>query len=287
MKRKSMTAEQQAEESEEEVSEGTAVYAEAMLLRLIKRDYVPEISASDDPYYRSFAGADSYFESKLEQLRGIRGETLESRGRSYTYGCFQALALSRLAGGWQKGFFESGRMLDQLITDCVGSGKGSVPAQGNSLKVRYGYDALLARHAEVIAGRDRALALIEGRKGRAYVINFKETGEYLQVKANGRSYRIGLITVFPDGIDSMRVAEVTLRGTASPIIQDQLFYLKWIDTGPGEEGYSIRCTRHEEGGIYYNAVVRTGGFTLAVPKLRVSATPGRVKLTVLSKVKVE
>jgi hypothetical protein len=287
MKRKSMTAEQQAEESGEEVSEGTAVYAEAMLLRLIGRDYAPEISASDDPYYRNFAGADSYFELKLEQLREIRGETLESRGRSYTYGCFQSLALSRLAGGWQKGFFESGRMLDQLIADVVGSRSGSVPAEGNSLKFRYGYDALLARHAGVIAGRDRALALIEGRKGRAYVINFKETGEYLQVKANGPSYRIGLITVFPNGIDSMRVAEVTLRGTASPIIQDQLFYLRWVDTGPGEEGCTIQCSRHEEGGIYYNAVVRTGGFTLTAPKLRVSTTPGRVKITVLSKVKVE
>jgi hypothetical protein len=70
-------------------------------------------------------------------------------------------------------------------------------------------------------------------------------------------------------------------------MQDQLYYLKWVDTDakPDEKGYELTSSRQEGDGIFYDAVFKTRGFTLSAPKIQVKERPSRVKVTVLSKIK--
>jgi hypothetical protein len=99
-----------------------------------------------------------------------------------------------------------------------------------------------------------------------------------------------LINIYLDGIESIDIRDVHFTGTRTPTIQDQLYYVKWIDTdgepvGPGGKGYALTCGKKEGEDVYHDAEFKTAGFILKAPKIRVQDSPARVKVTVLSQVK--
>ena len=96
-----------------------------------------------------------------------------------------------------------------------------------------------------------------------------------------------MINIHPEGIERIQIRDVVFEGAASPIVQDQLFCVKWIDTEakPGEKGYTLTFGKKEGEDIYIDAVFTTGGFTLRAPKIHVHETPERVKVTILAKLK--
>jgi len=106
-------------------------------------------------------------------------------------------------------------------------------------------------------------------------------------KSFGENYQVGLINIHPGGIEKIQIQQVLFEGQKTPIVQDQLYYLKWVDTetGPGTKGYTLVFSRKEGEDIYYDAEFRTKGFTLKAPKIQVKDLPARVKVTVLSKIK--
>jgi hypothetical protein len=95
--------------------------------------------------------------------------------------------------------------------------------------------------------------------------------------------------IYPEGIEKIEIQEVHFTGEKTPIMQDQLFYIKWIDTeaSPGEKGYSVSFSRQEGEDIFYDAEVKTRGFVLKAPKIQIKDRKSRVKVTILSKTKSE
>ncbi len=288
LKRKTMTGREANQESEEELMEGTATFSEARVLEQLRSGYsfaIPE--ASPDPYFHGFAKADLFLEEKLDSLRKARRNSLDARMRSYSYGCFQALVLTRLSPAWRDGFFQSGKMMDQAIREHLAPSEAEMAAAGRRLEDRYPIAEIRARNGNEIRKRDEALAMIQARRGRTYIVNFKPTQEFLAPKSRGKSYAVGLINIHPEGIERIQIRDVVFEGAASPIVQDQLFYVKWIDTEakPGEKGYTLTFGKKEGDDIYIDAVFTTGGFTLRAPKIQVRETPERVKVTILAKLK--
>jgi hypothetical protein len=287
LKRRSLNEEEQNQESEDELMEGTAVYSEAMSLELMKKGYKPRLTAAEDPYFLGFKHIDHYLQEKLESLKNSRADSMDVRMKCYPFGCFQALLLSRYFPGWQTGFFEKGKFLDQVLAESLGFTAADMEKTAKGLADRYPIREISDKHAKVIQKRDDALKMIQARKGRVYIVNFKPTREFLSPKSPGETYRIGLIVIYPEGIERIKIQDVLFEGKLSPIIQDQLYYVKWIDTEAkaNDKGYVLKYGRKEGKDVYFDAEFTTKGFTLKAPKIQVRDLPTRVKVTVLGKVK--
>ena len=288
LKRKNMTELERNQESENEVWEGTCVYAEAMALRLMQEGaYAPVLSPADDPFYFGFKDAAAFLEERTEALRQVRTQTMDAMGKLYRIGCFEALLLSRFFPGWQKDFLKEGRFLDKTIAEKLGVSAEAVDARTKELPARYPVDEITRRHQPVIEGRDAALKMAREMKGRVYVVNAKPIQEYVIPKGRGESYKVGLINIYPRGIERIAVRDVLLTGAETLMLTDQLYYFKWVDPAgdPKVKGYTLTYSRKEGEDVYFDAEFKTTGFTLKAPKIRVKDTPSRVKVTVLGKVK--
>lgn len=286
LKRKDLFEIERNQESEDDLMEGTAVYSETMALNLIREGYTPAINKEDDPNFLGFKYVDDLIEDKIDYLREQSRNVLDCRGKCYPYGCFQALMLSRLFPDWQENFFQDKKLLDLALAEKLAVSDAKKGMVIERLKTRYDYGEIVRRNTERIEQRNDALDLIQKRKGRVYIINFKPTHEYLTPKWRGESYKVGLMNIAPRGLESMEMRDIVLEGKEIPILQDQLFYIKWVDTEtpPHEKGYTIEFSRKEGENVYYDAVFRTKGFVLKAPKIQLKDRPARVKVTVLSKI---
>jgi hypothetical protein len=245
------------------------------------------LSPADDPFYFGFKDASVYLEERTEALRDVRKQTLDAMGKLYRFGCFEALLLSRLFPGWQKDFLKEGRFLDKTTGEKLGFSPEAAMARAKDLAKRYPLDDIGRRHRPVIDGRDAALKMVREMKGRVYVVNGKPLQEYVIPKARGESYQIGLMNIYPRGIERIEIRDVVLTGAETPMLTDQLYYFKWVDPAGDAKvkGYTLSYSRKEGEDVYYDAVFKTKGFTLRAPKIRVKDGPSRVKVTVLAKVK--
>ncbi len=283
-----MTALEANQEAEDDLMEGTAVYATTRTLELMKEGgYKPLIGRADDPWFGGFAQAGAYFDKEIKALAEARGESMEAKSKCYPYGNFQALLLSRFFPGWQDGFFQSGKLLAADLLERLGS-EGGVPAEGGSaLADRYPLADLRSKHAEVIRKRDWAWQRVQRRVGRTFIVDFKPTGEYLNPQGSGPAYNLGLVTIYPEGIGVIKVQDAQLIGGRTPMIQDQLYYLKWVDAERrlGGKGYRLMSSGKEGKDVFLNAEIRTGGFILKAPKVRIRETKEFVKITVLEKLR--
>ncbi len=305
LKRRSLTEQEQNQESEDELMEGTAVYSEAMTLELVKKGYKPRLTKEEDPYFLAFKDVDQYLKEKLGSLKSGREESMDARMKCYPYGCFQALLLTRYFPGWQTDFFQKNKFMDAALQEALGISGEENEKIGERLKERYPIGDITARHTEKIQKRDDALEMIEGRRGRVYIVNFKPTQEYIHPETAGETYRVGLINIFPDGIERIKIQDVLFEGQKTPIILDQLYYMKWVDTeakvGAKEEteagararrkavapekGYQLKYSRKEGEDSYCDAEFTTRGFVLKAPKILVKDIPAFVKVTVVSKIR--
>jgi hypothetical protein len=67
---------------------------------------------------------------------------------------------------------------------------------------------------------------------------------------------------------------------------DQIYYFKWVDreVKPAGKEYEIQYSK-KENDIYYDATIKTSGFTLEAPKIQIKENPFRIKINILSSVK--
>jgi len=249
--------------------------------------FSPLLSPADDPFYFGFKDTAVFLEERTEALREARTQTLDAMGKLYRFGCFEALVLSRLFPGWQKDFLKEGRFLDKTIGEKLGFSPESAEAQAKELAGRFPVDEIGRRHKPVIEGRDAALKTARAQKGRTYVVNMKPLQEYVIPKGRGEKYQVGLMNIYPRGIERIEIRDVLLTGEETLMLTDQLYYFKWVDTtgDPKVKGYTLTGGRKEGDDTYYDAEFKTKGFTLKAPKIRVKDTDARVKVTILEKVK--
>lgn len=285
LKQKSMNDEEKHQEAEDDVGEGTAVYSEIKSLELMKSGYKPGPAKGGDPWYFGFKDTDAFLAERLTMLRSATTNTLEAKMKCYPYGAFQAVLLTRHFPGWQEGFFEKNPDLAEALRTRLKPSAEEMKNAVQRLASRYPVEEIARRTGDLIGKRDAALKTILKREGRSYVVNFKPTAEYPAAKGRGETFHIGLVHLFPEGIEEIEIREAVLTGLESPMIVDQIYYVKWIDTEtkPGEKGYTV-AGNDLGGGIYTDAVFSTKGFTLKAPKIQVKETPGRVKITVLEKI---
>lgn len=130
--------------------------------------------------------------------------------------------------------------------------------------------------------------MILNREGRVYVINYKPVREYLNLVAEEKRYDVGLMKIFPNGFKESMINDISLECSDTPILNDQLYYIKWIDSdhNEGEKGYHLKFSRKEGDNIYYDAEVTTNGFKLIAPKIELKDSEARVKINILSKIKI-
>jgi hypothetical protein len=274
-------------ESQDDFMEGTAVYSEFQTLLMMKEGYTPVFSGKDDPYFYEFKDIDYFIHQKIESLKDSQGKTLDSRGKCYYYGCFQALLLTRLFPGWIDRFMRDQKFLDEIIAS-----KLSIDDEGREnfmtrQKSEYDYDSIYNKHAPIIDERNKVIAEWKAQKGKTYVINFKKTKEYLNPEPRGKKYSAGLIELFPEGIKELIIQDVTLVSENTLIEKNQLYFIRWIDTQTpsAEKGYTVTYDKKKGENIYTNAEVKTKGFTLFAPEIEIRESKDRVKINVLSKIR--
>jgi len=288
LKRKSMAIAEQNQESEEEIMEGGAVHAEIRACELLKESYKPVIAKEDDSYFNNFINVDSLIAGKLKMLRNARKFTMDARNKSYSFGAFQAVLLNRFTPGWQEQFYQKGFFFDQLIKDYLKLTDDEKKIIEKRLKTNYDYAGICQKHSELIDKRDNAYKLVAGRKGITVVVNFKNTFEFPSPQPSKDYYRLGIISVFPEGFGKLNMEEIEMTSTGSPVTLEQLYHFKWVDTESKLQNdcYKITYDKKEGDDIYCDAVVTTGGFILKAPKIQIVERAGLVKIIILSKVKV-
>ncbi len=284
LKYRSMTAAEQTQEKEEDFAEGTARYAEYATLLELRKGFRPIVTPKDDPAYSGFAGIDAQLEQRLKDLEFHKGLTLDSRGKCYQYGCFQAVLLNRVSPGWQATVPSRNQFLFDMIVATLAMDAAEEARVAERLEARYDLKALAARHTPVIEARDKAFLEFDARKGRTYIVNFKPTREFIHAEPGPDKaiHQLGLRNLYPGGIARIAIREVLYEGTGEPACTEQLFHVRSVDTGA--RGYTVKSSR-SEGDVHYDAVITTSGFVLKAPKVRVKERGNRVKFIVLEKVR--
>jgi len=291
LKRRSMTDEQQKEESSDDLMEGTANYAMVRALEVMKAGgFQPKLTAADDPAYHAFKNVDAMLAEHRAALKSVAARHEYPKRKCYEYGCFQALLAQRLVPGWQPRV-QKGEFIDAVLASKLAIADDERPKIEQRLRDDYPYAAIRADAAKFIDARDAAWNQLKTRAGRTYIVDLKRTGQAVTTLTartaapRAPSYTLGLMTLFPSGFPGFTLDEIQVSATTVPALTDQLYYLKVVDIQPAtrEQPYSVTGARQADG-TWLNETVTTPLFTLKAPKLRIRETGDRVKLQVLARV---
>ncbi len=268
------------------IEEGTAVYAETMLARLVgEKGYRPDARYSHSSDFGDFKDVKAHFEATIiENIEDAFRTPLDTISRYFGYGAVQCLLLDRFVPDWKKLVFSGGQTLDDVMEGRFGLPPAETAAVVEGFKSRYGFGDVYARNAAAVREKDDAVNLINTRRGRSFQINIKPTGEFFMLKGRGKSVRMGVEEIFPAGVQDMKIEGIELRTSGEPSHQLGIYDYEWIDTRTpaGEKGYKMRSSGHE-GGIYRDLVFECGGFTLHAPEAMVEESPGQVRIVVMTK----
>lgn len=286
LKRKEMEESDRKSESSDEVSEGTAVYSEVRTLETIKQGFKPGLTSAQDPYYEGFRDVESLLKRYRERLAKTKADTFNYL-KCYEYGCFQAILLQRLFPGWQEAFAAGPALLDEEI-------RKRQPAADDAQALKrfeevYGFAAIRDRHRKAVEERDAAYRMISAREGRSYIISLKPIHQYLSglEDKTRKSWSVGLMYIFPDGIGPAAFDDVEFSGTTVPAEANQLYYIKIVDTDwkTRDKPYTLTYEKKEGEEVFVKAVLTTPVFTLKAPKIRIRESASRIKIWILARVK--
>lgn len=284
-----MTPEAVLKETYTNLEEGLAVYAETRMARLIREkidSYKPVINENTDPFFAGYKYMDRYVEEKtLGSVEHVSKMTLDNGQKYYTYGALEAYLLDRFSPRWKEGFFEKETDLDQRVRDFLSLSEKEKKSVAKRLKTKYPYEEIFTRHGAVIKERDDALALVAGLKGKKFVVDWGNTKDFFFFTPQGKSVTIGVQTIFHEGFQPFSQGEVEMTSPKILINKTGIWNLEWVDQkpDPSNKGYELTY-QAKDGDVYKKAVVKTGGFTLKAPELKIEETEGEVKFLILSKV---
>jgi len=289
LKRAASMSELQAnEESAGEFAEGTADYAQFKTLEALKAGgFTPVLTAQQDPYYGGFRNVDLFLRRYHDRLLKAARDVEWPLGKSYTYGCFQALLSDRLFPGWQQSVVAESAFIDKDL----GKRLAITPEERSQIEQRiretYPVAEIRERNAKYLNARDDAYRKMKSRAGQVYVVDFKATGQYLSNVADKKgSYSLGYIELYPKGLGPIKFDDVELSRVTGPAEINQLHYVRTIDARvrKGTRPLTVEGTKQADGSCK-DAVVRTPLFTLKAPHVRIKVIGNLVKIQVLSRVK--
>ena len=284
----SMSELQGNQESNAEFNEGTATYAEVRTLEALKASgFTARLTAKEDPYYSGFRNAEVLLRRYSDRLLTATANVEWPLGKTYTYGCFQALLIDRLFPGWQQSMVAESVFPDEYL----GKRLPITPEEKRQIEERirdtYPVAEIRERNAKYLNARDDAYRIMKSRAGQVYVVDFKATDQYLENVADKKgSYSLGDIRLYPNGLGPMKFDEIELSRVTGPAEINHFHYLRTIDNTVrrGVKPFTAEGTKQADGS-WKNAIVRTPLFTLKAPHVRIKAIGNLVKIHVLSRVK--
>ena len=286
---RSMSDIQSKQECDDELMEGTAVYAEIRTLELLKEGYKPGLLPNEDPAYNGFRDIDGLIKEEFaDRLKKNAEDLLEAKMKCYQYGCAEALLLQRYFPGWQDSVVKAPRYLFEEMQRRIPVTESDKKLIRQRFSKLYGIDTLTVRANKETGERDRNVKSIAKRDGFSYILNFKPVQHYLQPEKKRKESSLGLVYAYPEGFGDFSVNEIEVKWLDSiPVEKNQLYYLKIVNTNPvkGRKPYEISYESKEEGNIYKNVVITTPLFTIKAPKIAIQETENRVKFSFLSRVK--
>jgi hypothetical protein len=290
IKQRSMPAGAVAFENVTALLEGTALYSNTKMPTLVRdARYAGTGHHEGDAYFFGFSKMDAYVKQQLtSQMTFTMDATLDTLVKYYNFGAYECFALDRVAPGWKKGFFQSGKTLDQAVAEALRLSPREEERVARRLADRYGLPSIEAKHQKVIQERDDAIALVESRKGRRYVVDFAKTKEFFDSEARGSSVRLGVREIFPHGVERVSLGEVEMVGADTPMERPWIWTMQWIDTEAvaGDRGYEV-AFESRDGEVLKGVTLKTKGFTLKAPEVTIAEDQAKdqVVVTILSKVR--
>jgi hypothetical protein len=283
----SMTDLQAKQEASDEFAEGTATYAEIKTLETLKGiDFVPMLSSQQDPMYNGFQEIDPLLRRYAERLVRASADVDFPYGKSYTYGAFQALLSDRVLPNWKSSLLAESPFIDEQLRMRFAIGSDETREIDRSLERQYPLDKIRQRNNVYFAARDSAYQAMNRRIGRVYVIDFKATGQYLATLADKkRSYSLGLIQLFPEGLGPIQFDDVSLSRVRGPAEINQLYYIRCIDNlvRKPKNRFVVKGLKQLDGS-WKRATVQTPVFTLRAPHIAIRTGGNLVKIRVLARV---
>jgi hypothetical protein len=288
IRHENMPEDEVAREIDVTVGEGTATYAQLRMAQLVLRSgFHDGGSRWEDPYFFSFRFMDDYIRYwTIQLMEESCRDTFDARPFYYYFGMFAGLLCDRLMPGWKKGFLESGRTFDDVLGRFLGLDDRQRQDVAARLKTKYPYDEILARHGRQIKERDDAIALVEGRKGKRFVLDWTATKViFPEIVPRGPWQKHSYRMIFPHGIEKMTFGDVELAGRDTPMDRFWNYLLEWVDTdvADGTRGYAVTW-RSKDGDHFRDAVLTTAGFVLKAPEIRIDEKPEEVWIEILSQV---
>jgi hypothetical protein len=288
LKRKaSMTEMQVKEESSDDLREGTSKFSEIRTLESLRRGYQPGLTDKEDPFYSGFKDVSPLIDEYLSKLAADSREVMSTRDKCYQYGSMQALLLQRFFPGWQEFAPTKKLFLDEELKIRIPVSEPERTEIAARFASIYGSDTLRIRCLKEIGERDSAVESVLARKGQIYILNFKPIQDYILGTKERKSFSLGLIEAFPEGIADLKINDIEISGISCPAEKNQLYYLKLVDTAwrEGQKPFSITFESQEPDGVYRNAVVTTPLFTLKAPKIKIEESGNRVKISLLARLR--
>jgi hypothetical protein len=283
----SMSEVQANQEASGEFAEGTATYAELRTLEALKSGgFTPVLTTQQDPYYSGFRNADPFLRRYPDRLLKAAADVEWPAGKSYTYGCFQALLSDRLFPGWQQSVVAGALFIDKDLGKRLAITTEEKNQIERRIRETYPVAEIRERNAKYLNARDDTYRRMKSRAGQVYVLDFKATGQYLYTVADKKgSYSLGYIQLYPDGLGPIKFDEVELSRITGPAEINQLYYVRTMDSvvRKGTKPFTVEGMKQADGS-WKNAVVRTPLFTLKAPRVRIKAIGNLVKIQVLSRV---
>jgi hypothetical protein len=282
-----------ATEQEIQNSEGTAEYSNTKMAMIVRdAKYKGTANHGGDSFFRGFAHMDDYLQEELQEgTKQTMDMTMDTLVKYYKFGALESFALDRLSRGWKKNFLASGKTLDDVVSDVLRLKPADEERIKGRLAAKYNTAEVEAKHRATLEKRDQALALIAGRKGRHYVVDFSKLGKSdivaIQYDYSKPNVRLGIHVIHPHGAGLVTLGEVEIAYAYVPV-ESFLRTWDWIDTEakPGEKGYELKAGS-QDGDVLKDVTFTTKGFTLKAPEVQIveDKEKDEVRVLILSKVK--
>jgi hypothetical protein len=139
-----------------------------------------------------------------------------------------------------------------------------------------------------MTARDDAYKALTDVNGLTYAVSFKEIGQFAStLPVDRKSYHLGLISVYPDGVGRLAFDDVEIDVRRKPVEIDKIYHLIMVDPDAAKRAkpYDLTFEKQEGTDVFVNAVMTTPLFTLKASKVRIVSDANRVKIWILARVK--
>ena len=302
-------------EGENEFMEGTAMYAQVKLLRLLAdAGGVKPVARTPDPGYRGFAEAEKLYAKYRGMLTKPQKDRFNNHHSIYMHGMSIGFLLDRVLPEWKVKL----RLVDEktipphpwgLLEELYPVSDEEREGLVAEARDRFGYDALYVQQKALLDARIEAMKSVLLAPGRRYRVDYSglygsanpvlhseepshlvpdfladEVAATLAERgfdpAAVRSYRHALVC--EGGVRRLTATGVLYEGSDDPATRAG-GAIVWIDRDPAPDGSDLSFSSDLlEEGIHHGLKLSTDGFTLRADRARLEVEDDLVTIELLA-----